>query len=73
MMNGLRVILYEPTLIGFELPYPNEKMSLAKEELKQKKVVIQFYDEKIKVYSRHEHFALILRTLWELCSSPSHK
>jgi hypothetical protein len=61
--TGFRLIHNDQKLIAFELPFPNEKMNLIKKMFEGQRMVIEYYDAKIKVYSAPSHFDSIIRAL----------
>ncbi len=61
--NGFRLLHNDLKLIAFELPVPNEKMNSVKKIFEGQRVVIEYYDGKIKVYSAPNRFDSIIRAL----------
>jgi hypothetical protein len=60
---GFRILHNDDRLIAFELPMPNERMSSIKQIFENQKIVIHYFDGKIKVYSAPKRFDDIIRTL----------
>ncbi len=60
---GFRLIHNDLKLIAFELPVPNEKMNAVKKLFEGQRIIIEYYDSKIKVYSAPHRFDSIIRAL----------
>lgn len=60
---GFKLLHNDQKLIAFELPVPNEKMNSIKKTFEGQRVVIEYYDGKIKVYSSPNRFDTIIRAL----------
>ena len=61
--TGFRILQNDPSLIAFELLLANEKMNAVKKLFEGQRVMIEYYDGKIKVYSAPHRFDTIIRAL----------
>ncbi len=61
--SGFRILQNDPRILGFELLLPNEKMNAVREIFKGQRVMIEYYDGKIKVYLAPHRFDSIIRAL----------
>ena len=60
---GFRLLHNDSKVIALELPIPNEKMNAVKNMFVRQRVLIEYYDAKIKVYSSPNKFDEIIRAL----------